>query len=129
MQNTKKQSVLIIESDAAVSSNLSKRFQKAGMLVITSSDGYEGYMRARNEVPAYVISETLMPSISGFKLARLLKYDERYRKIKIVLLTSNDLKIEDKVFDPVVQMLFYKNHFDFLNLLKNSNQRRRHELL
>ena len=73
MQNTKKQSVLIIESDAAVSSNLSKRFQKAGMLVITSSDGYEGYMRARNEVPAYVISETLMHSISGFKMARLLK--------------------------------------------------------
>ena len=118
MQNTKKQSVLIIESDAAVSSNLSKRFQKSGMLVITSSDGYEGYMRARNEVPAYVISETLMPSISGFKLARLLKYDERYRKIKIVLLTSNDLKIEDKVFRSCGADAILQKPFRFSELIE-----------
>ena len=59
-----------------------------------------------------------MPSISGFKLARLLKYDERYRKIKIVLLTSNDLKIEDKVFRSCGADAILQKPFRFSELIE-----------
>ena len=47
MPDNKKQSLLIIESDDAILKNLTERFKKRGMLVITAKDGYEGYTRVR----------------------------------------------------------------------------------
>ena len=96
MPDNKKQSVLIIEKDNAILDNLSKRFKMQEMLVITAKDGFEGYTRACNESPNLIVSETLLPSMNGFRLSRLLKFDERYKNIPIVLLTSNNL---DTVLD------------------------------
>ena len=91
MPDNNKQSVLIIEKDDAILDNLSKRFKMQEMLVITAKDGFEGYTRACNESPNLIVSETLLPSMNGFRLSRLLKFDERYKNIPIVLLTSNNL--------------------------------------
>ena len=98
MPDTNKQSVLIIENDDAVLENLSKRFKKRDMLVITAKDGYEGYTRACNESPDLIISETLLPSMNGFRVSRLLKFDERYRNIPVVLITSNNLDTVQDMF-------------------------------
>ena len=111
-----KQSVLIIENDIAVLNNLSSKFEKLNMPVITAKDGYEGYTRACKETPNFIITETLLPNLSGFKLSHLLKYDERYRSIKITLLTSNDLKIEDQIFRSCRADVIIKKPFKFSEL-------------
>ena len=98
MPDTNKQSVLIIENDDAVLENLSKRFKKRDMLVITAKDGYEGYTRACKESPDLIVSETLLPSMNGFRVSRLLKFDERYRNIPVVLITSNNLDTVQDMF-------------------------------
>jgi CheY-like chemotaxis protein len=98
MPDKNKQSVLIIENDDVVLENLSKRFKKRDMLVITSKDGYEGYTRACKESPDLVVSETLLPSMTGFRISRLLKFDERYRNIPVVLITSNNLDTVQDMF-------------------------------
>ena len=88
----------IIEKDDAILDNLSKRFKMQEMLVITAKDGFEGYTRACNESPNLIVSETLLPSMNGFRLSRLLKFDERYKNIPIVLLTSNNLDTVQDMF-------------------------------
>ena len=98
MPDNNKQSVLIIENDDAVLENLSKRFKKRDMLVITAKDGYEGYTRACKESPDLIVSETLLPSMNGFRVSRLLKFDERYRNIPVVLITSNNLDTVQDMF-------------------------------
>ena len=98
MPDTNKQSVLIIENDDVILENLSKRFKNQDMLVITAKDGYEGYTRACNESPDFIVSETLLPSMNGFRLSRLLKFDERYKNIPVVLITSNDLDTVQNMF-------------------------------
>ena len=98
MPDTNKQSVLIIENDDAALENLSKRFKKRDMLVITAKDGYEGYTRACKESPDLIVSETLLPSMNGFRVSRLLKFDERYRNIPVVLITSNNLDTVQDMF-------------------------------
>ena len=98
MPDNNKQSVLIIEKDNAILDNLSKRFKMQEMLVITAKDGFEGYTRACNESPNFIVSETLLPSMNGFRLSRLLKFDERYKNIPIVLLTSNNLDTVQDMF-------------------------------
>ena len=90
MVNEKKKSVLIIDADQAILDGLSSRFKKKDMLVITAKDGYEGYTRACNEAPSIVICEILMPSMNGFRISRLIKYDERFKNKKFILMTNND---------------------------------------
>ena len=98
MPDTNKQSVLIIENDDAILDNLAKRFKSQDMLVITAKDGYEGYTRACKESPDLIVSETLLPSMNGFRVSRLLKFDERYRNIPVVLITSNNLDTVQDMF-------------------------------
>ena len=68
------------------------------MLVITAKDGYEGYTRACKESPDLIVSETLLPSMNGFRVSRLLKFDERYRNIPVVLITSNNLDTVQEMY-------------------------------
>ena len=67
MVKGKKESVLIIDVDQAILDGLSKRFKMQDMLVITAKDGYEGYNRACNEMPDFIVSEVLLPSLNGFR--------------------------------------------------------------
>ena len=118
MPDNTKQSVLIIENDEAILKNLSERFNKRDMLVITAKDGYEGYTRACNESPNIIITETLLPSMTGFRISRLLKYDERYMNITIVLLTSNNLDTVQEMYKASGADQIIKKPFRFKELME-----------
>ena len=118
MPDNTKQSVLIIENDEAILKNLSERFNKRDMLVITAKDGYEGYTRACNESPNIIITETLLPSMNGFRISRLLKYDERYMNITIVLLTSNNLDTVQEMYKASGADQIIKKPFRFKELME-----------
>ena len=98
MSSANKQSVLIIDSDNAIVNDLTKRLKNRDMVVITAKDGYEGYVRACKESPDIIILDTLLSSMSGFRVSRLLKYDERFQHIKIVMITSNDLQAIEETY-------------------------------
>ena len=123
MPDNKKQSLLIIESDDAILKNLTERFKKRGMLVITAKDGYEGYTRACNESPDFIIMEVLLPSMSGFRIARLLKYDERYKDIVLVMITTNDLKTVNEMFEACGADKILRKPFRFKELVDAMNGR------
>ena len=121
MPDNKKQSLLIIESDDAILKNLTERFKKRGMLVITAKDGYEGYTRACNESPDFIIMEVLLPSMSGFRIARLLKYDERYKDIVLVMITTNDLNAVNEMFEACGADKILRKPFRFKELMEAMN--------
>ena len=121
MPDNKKQSLLIIESDDAILKNLTERFKNRGMLVITAKDGYEGYTRACNESPDFIIMEVLLPSMSGFRIARLLKYDERYKDIVLVMITTNDLNAVNEMFEACGADKILRKPFRFKELMEAMN--------
>ena len=94
----KQKSVLIIENNDVILSNLSARFKKRDMLVITAKDGYEGYTRACKELPSYIVCETLLPNMDGYRISRLLKFDDRFKEIPIILMTGNNPDTVKKIF-------------------------------
>jgi len=118
MVKEKKKSVLIIDADQAILDGLSRRFKKQGMLVITAKDGYEGYTRACKEAPDIIVCEILIPSINGFRISRLLKFDERYKKINLILLTSNDPDFSMDLFKQCRANSIIKKPFRFSHLLE-----------
>ena len=114
----KKKSVLIIDVDQAILDGLSKRFKMQDMLVITAKDGYEGYNRACNEMPDVIVSEVLLPSLNGFRLSRLLKFDERFKQINMILMTSNDPEFSSDIFKACKANSIIKKPFRFGYLLE-----------
>ncbi|MBL7013695.1 MAG: response regulator [Candidatus Marinimicrobia bacterium] len=117
MSVLKNKSVLVIESDELILNNLSSRLKKREMIVITADDGYDGYTRACTEFPDFIVTDDLLPSMSGFRLSRLLKFDERYKNIPIILISSTPENGNNTLHTQAgVDKLFYKP-FRFSDLL------------
>ena len=98
MSDKKKKSILLVEKNEDVLNDLISRFRKRDMFVISAKDGYEGYTRACNESPDFIVTEVLLPSMNGFRLSRLLKFDDRYKHIRIILVTTNDTNSSKDMF-------------------------------
>lgn len=80
--------ILLIDDEPEILKVLAKRLQDAGFEVITAADGIEGLDKARATSPDLILLDILMPKIDGFDVCRLLKFDDRYKNIPIILLTA-----------------------------------------
>lgn len=67
--------------------------EREGYEVITASDGLEALNKARVEHPDAIVLDVEMPKMHGYHVCRMLKFDERYKHIPVIILTS---KVEEK---------------------------------
>ena len=110
--------MLIIDSDNAIVNELTKRFKRQDMVVITAKDGYEGYVRACKETPDLIILDTLLSSMSGFRVSRLLKFDERFKEIRIIMITSNNLDTVKEMYEACGADEILRKPFRFKELME-----------
>jgi len=91
--------ILIIEDNHDVRYFIRDHFEP-DFQVVEASDGKEGWQQALKLVPDVIISDILMPGMSGKELCKKLKKDERTSHIPIILLTalsSKDNELEGLV--------------------------------
>ncbi len=62
----------------------------AGLNAMTASTGVQGYHRARDNQPAIILLDLMLPDIDGWEVCRRLKTDARTQHIPIVILTARD---------------------------------------
>lgn len=67
---------------------LGKLLEYHGATILIAGDGVEGLDLARQRMPDAIILDIMLPRMDGFQVCRLLKFNERYRKIPIVILTA-----------------------------------------
>ena len=92
------QPILVVDSDEKSIDHIASGLKESGYLVITAPDGYDGYVRAGNESPNVDIANDLLPYISGYKLSKLIKSDDRHRETKIIIMSSSSGPAIDKMF-------------------------------
>ena len=51
-------------------------------------DGEEGLKLAKEANPDLIILDVMMPKINGYKICRLLKFDNKYKNVPIFMLTA-----------------------------------------
>tara|TARA_B100001146_G_scaffold41481_1_gene35186 strand:+ start:333 stop:728 length:396 start_codon:yes stop_codon:yes gene_type:complete len=98
MSESLPQPILVVDSDEQSIDHIASGLKESGYLVITAPDGYDGYVRARNEGPNVIIANDLLPYVSGFKLSKLIKSDDRHRETKIIIMSSSSGVAIDKMF-------------------------------
>ncbi|MDD5691278.1 MAG: response regulator [Candidatus Omnitrophica bacterium] len=93
--------VLIIDDETDLMEMVSLRLEANGYQVIFASDGQEGLDKARTEKPDLIILDLMLPKIEGYKVCRMLKFDEKYKHIPVILFTARaeepDVKLGKEV--------------------------------
>ncbi|BDA75317.1 response regulator [Dulcicalothrix desertica PCC 7102] len=71
--------------------------EDGGYNVIKAYDAKEGFKKALNDLPDIVITDIVMPGMSGFELCRLLKRNTATQNIRIIICSSKNGDI-DKIW-------------------------------
>ena len=82
--------ILLVEDDRSVRRYLEVTLQRAGYKVITAEDGLAGMKCALTSEINAVITDAVMPQMSGHELARFLRSNPKLSKLPIVLLTGQE---------------------------------------
>ncbi len=87
-QKMKKKRILVVDDVRETLLALKIRLEYANYEVVTATDGELGLKMARKSSPDLIVLDVMLPKIDGFSICRLLKFDEDYEKIPIILLTA-----------------------------------------
>lgn len=87
-ENSHESTMLIVEDNDDIRNLLCNVFANSYNL-LTASDGKEGLLLAQKEIPDIILSDVIMPELSGIQLCKKLKNDYNTCHIPIVLLTAN----------------------------------------
>jgi DNA-binding response OmpR family regulator len=83
--------ILVVDDSPTVIAMLQVLFTQNGYEVITAEDGTEGLKKAKEEKPDLIFLDIMLPRIDGYKICRMLKFDEQYQKIPIIMFTTRVL--------------------------------------
>ena len=80
--------ILAVDDSPTVLEMIRTILESGGYEVITAADGSEALNTARTEAPDLIVLDVMLPKLDGYKVCRLLKYDQKYQHIPIVMLTA-----------------------------------------
>jgi len=80
--------VLVVDDEPDLVRILQFGLQSAGYVVESASDGQEGLKKAREVKPDIILLDLMLPKLDGYKICRLLKFDERFKQIPIIILSA-----------------------------------------
>ncbi len=83
-----KKNILIVDDEPDIVETLSMALERQGYNCTTTDNGIDALNKARAENPALIILDIMLPKINGYKVCRLLKFDEQYQHIPVIMLTA-----------------------------------------
>jgi chemosensory pili system protein ChpA (sensor histidine kinase/response regulator) len=103
-------SILIVDDDLDQLSILGAMLSNFSYNVITALNGVRALEMLHEQVPAMVITDMVMPDVSGSDIVHAIRADSRLDKTKVVIITSllkyvsdDDKKLADKVLLKPIQ--------------------------
>ena len=80
--------VLVIEDNADVREFIRTTLAPAGYRLLLAPDGLAGVAQAQAEVPDLIVSDVMMPGLTGYEVCRQIKAGAATSHIPVVLLTA-----------------------------------------
>jgi twitching motility two-component system response regulator PilG len=98
--------VLVIDDSKTIRRSAETMLKQEGFSVITANDGYESLAKVVEHKPDIIFVDIMMPRLDGYQTCALIKNNERYSNIPIILLSSKD-SIFDKARGRIVGSQYY----------------------
>ena len=86
--------IMVVEDDASLREIYSVRITAEGYEVVSAGDGEEALAVAVREKPDLILTDVMMPKISGFDMLDILRSTPETANIKVVMMTA--LSSEDQ---------------------------------
>ncbi len=80
--------ILLVEDDTNLSEIYQARMEAEGYQVVAASDGESALALAAKEKPDLVISDVMMPKISGFEMLDILRNTDGLKNTPVIMLTA-----------------------------------------
>ncbi|MBQ3261123.1 response regulator [Candidatus Saccharibacteria bacterium] len=80
--------IMVVEDDQSLREIYSIRLTAEGYEVVPAGDGEEALAVAVKEKPDLIISDVMMPKISGFDMLDILRSTPETRDIKVIMMTA-----------------------------------------
>lgn len=86
--------IMLVEDDNSLREIYSIRLTAEGYAIVSAGDGEEALAVAVKERPDLIISDVMMPKISGFDMLDILRSTPETQNIKVIMMTA--LSSEDQ---------------------------------
>lgn len=86
--------ILLVEDDKNLREIYGVRLLAEGYQIVTAGDGEEALAMAIKESPDLIVSDVMMPKVSGFDMLDILRSTAETRNIKVIMMTA--LSSEDQ---------------------------------
>ena len=80
--------ILLVEDDQSLREIYGIRLTAEGYEIVTAGDGEEALATAVREKPDLIISDVMMPKISGFDMLDILRSTPETKDIKVIMMTA-----------------------------------------
>lgn len=88
--------ILIVDDEQDIVESLKFVLEAVDFNCYCAYNGEDGLKLAKEIIPDLIILDVMMPKINGYKISRLLKYDNKYKNIPILMITARSQE-EDKL--------------------------------
>ena len=103
--------ILIVDDEVHLARILQFTLEHAGYEVSTAFDGKEAIEKARKERPDLVVLDLMLPIIDGYKVCNILKNEDEFKQVPIIILSARDLSREE-LDEPIGADLFLEKPFN-----------------
>lgn len=83
-----KQLILVVDDDPDLVESITMKLENSDFRVAKAYDGVEAWEKIKEERPALIILDVMMPRKNGYELCDEIKNDDQYKDIVVVLLTA-----------------------------------------
>lgn len=88
------QTILVVDDERDIVELVRYHLVQAGFRVQSAGDGKLALEMARREKPDLILLDLMLPLLPGMEVARLLRQDEKTRRIPIIMLTARGEEVD-----------------------------------
>ena len=86
--------ILLVDDEPQLVEMVKMRLEANNYKVILASDGEQALEKARGEKPDLIILDIMLPKMDGYKVCRMLKFDDKYSSIPVIMFTARSQESE-----------------------------------
>ena len=92
-----KKKILVVDDDKTITTMADALLSNHGYTVLVAHDGLDGMVQVRKNSPDLIILDIMMPEINGYDVCSNLKFDEKFKHIPIIVLTSREQELDPRI--------------------------------